>query len=990
MGCGTRNRRYHNAEDKIIVDALSQFLDAVYGADDNVRVSTGGGQNFGIRGRDVLDHVRKLDAAGIANIYLGVAAYGVRRVPTWDAPATVSARAFFLDIDYGTVGHHGKTPFTTAPEALSYIRSLPVPPHVIWHTGHGFQAAYFLDVPLDLRTATARDTYCAIASRLCSMALADPRGNPASLLRVPGTVNAKPGCPPIRGAFVDIDRIDQRISLADLQAFVGTVAAATTEDTEADSGDPEITDAMSGTETVGFDQLSADLQAFIRDDHDDRSAAMFSAIARIVREARGIAPASVVACIRAGPAFRDKYGSRLAKEVRRCLHKVEIADDAEDITTALDIKPATDIALNTCTALPKTLEATVRAAVAVRHISEPGHILDTATYMHEVVATHRKAIVEAPCGSGKTTAAICIAIDRARAGKRTVMVVETVEALCTLYAEIQALAAAASTPISIGVHHGFRPELCRTLTGIGRTWRQCILRDPESVCHSCEARSHCSYYCRDRALKDVQIVIMPHAGFITMLERKGNPFRDRLVIVDEDPKVFCGLDLSLEELDLAGRYLREDDGITALAPLFPGCGFHLQSIPGYPVERGAVYATRNFVAYAGDDITLTRKVLHRIRGRLFADPDKRSYPPEDYMRPAEIERAEDVLLKIIQFFRGKDLDAKFVCHIQYLATSWTLKLRKRRIGPQGFPEGLNLFILNASAGCSRLRTSENMPVCRCPDLVWPATSLRLTVISGNPMQSRIEANVSSGLEALKFLPWRPRNVLVVTAVTDDPTDYGDRIRHVFPEVTVMHLTRGRTRGTNAARTCDLLFLAGLALFTSIPEAAMAAALDLGQTVRAGDLIDDTGKPAMSAGAFRFAPLQREYMRSALDELYQTLYRGCLRDGLPMDAVIVLPHASWLSGLWDLGLAGFQFRRALPGSGRHGRRLAAFDGLWRILKAPPGTELEKSIVAADFGFPTWKAAKRTVMPLLVRHVTAADRVVIRNTRSAIAVETVELF
>lgn len=978
---------------KLYVDMISAELiawfDAMYGDADIVRVAIGGTRfkNQGVRGRDLRRHVDALDAAGTANIYVGIAAHDTHGAPAWDASTIVSARAFCLDVDYGTVGHRTTTPFRTAAEALSYIRTLPLAPHAIWSTGHGFQAAFFLDSPMDLRTAAAKEIYAATARGLGRIALSDHGSSPADLIRVPCTLNVKPDCSPIPGAFVDTDRLSLHISLAELQAFVGTVAAATA-DTE-DDAEPEAADPMSGTETVRFDQLSADLQAYIRDGHDDRSAAMFAAVASIVREARGIAPASVIDCIRSGPAFREKYGSRLAKEVRRCLRKIEIADAAEDVPSTFGIRPSTDIALRSCRPLPPALEATVRAAVACRGIEDAQRIVDTATYMHEIISAHCKAVIEAPCGSGKTTVAAAIAIHRARARKRTAIVVATVDDVCTLYTEVKELAAATSTVVSIGVHHGFRPEFCERLTGTARTWQQCILRDPAAACHSCAANTKCSYYCRDRALKDAEIVIMPHAGFITILERTPTAFRNRLVIVDEDPQIFCGLDLSPADLELAGYYLRRDGDAAALSALFPGCGLHLQSIPGCPVDRGGVYATRNYVAYSRADLDRIRAVLRRIRARMFADPRRRLCPPQDYMLPAESEHAEDVLLGILQFFRGTALEANFVCHIQNLAEPGTVSIRKRRIGPHGFPKNLKVVILNGSAGCSRVRTPEDMPVCRCPDLVRPMATLGLTVVHGNPMRSRLVDNMNAGLEGLRRLGLRPRNVLVVTAATEDPADYRKCIKEALPDATIMHLTRGRTRGTNVARSCDLLFLPGMPLFTTIPECAMAAALELGKTIPVTALLDDAGKPAMSAGAFRFVPVQREYMRGALDELYQALYRGSLRDGLGMDAVVVLPHASWLSALWDLGLQGFHFRCAVPATGKRGRRLAAFAGLCRILWASAGTELPKTAVAECFGFPTWKAAKRTVLPLIDRYVTVTEHVVVRNSWCAMPVEPLDL-
>ncbi len=89
-------------------------------------------------------------------------------------------------------------------------------------------------------------------------------------------------------------------------------------------------------------------------------------------------------------------------------------------------------------------------------------------------------MLESPCGSGKSTWAICHIALNAREDNRYLYVAETVDAL---YKTADVLEKLADTPV--GRSHGFNPEKCRALRGVEHTWRDCLPKDPKSACRTC-------------------------------------------------------------------------------------------------------------------------------------------------------------------------------------------------------------------------------------------------------------------------------------------------------------------------------------------------------------------------------------------------------------------------------------------------------------------------------------------------------------------------
>jgi hypothetical protein len=958
-------------------------LDAIFAQEDYVRVaflkSHGGGMDNWVHRRDeAIDLVRNLDAQGVVNIYFGASQY----LPDTDYETgfgehrCLATRCIPFDVDYGEDGHRKESSFATYNEAIGYLFSLPLLPNLIWHTGHGFQGLYLVDEAIDLTTTDGRACYEAIVGTIQAMCHGDSKGNPADLFRVPGTVNQKPDLPAVRGNIVYAD-LQRHYSVCELQAIAeGYCLMSDVDIPDEENDDDDYIDPMEGDADVPYTAIADDIRADIEADHDDRSKAMFACIAKIVHRYPGISPESVVDAIEHGHDFTEKYEDRLDDQVCRVLSKLEVEFETENSPVALDAM-CTEIAsivVGDCPTLESDLEHVLGVYAREFGIEGPEYLFESAVLFDAATKHHKHCVIEGGCGGGKSTFAKCAAVCAAMRGQRCAIVMQTIDEVDGVADELRQLAHSAGVDVNIGVYHGFNQRRCHELSGRTLNWKQCVRNDPGAECHRCSSRQSCAYYNRSVALDTADVLVITHAGFIGLIERNSKAFEDQNVFIDEDLAAFATMTLTDSDLGLAAEYLEDDLGVL-LGGLFPGSDLWARARFG-PGLIPRYFADDHYVYFTKSDLPDVETILSQVRARLFSRNTVNS--PSGYLRPHELDRAEDILFNILHCFRGGDPEAGYALHLSHQRGRQYYTIRKRRLVlGSGLPTR-TCVLLNATASLSESEYSIDVPVLRFPGLQRSRPPVKLGVVVGNPMESRLDTNVDAGMQLLRDFA-TPADVLVCTAAKQDPGGIAELIRDTFgcpPRIT--HLPRGRTRGTNAAGHCDLVFLPAMPLFTTIDTCGLAAALRLRQTIPRSHIFNAKGYPAMSAGAFRFAPVQQQYTRAAIDELYQTLYRGSIRNGREMTAIITMPDASWLGVLWRLGLRNIHGIHAIAGSITDDHRVRGMTALPELLELSPGSCIEKSEIAKRFGYTTWRTGKRYLRSLLAPFFDdPGDRVLIRR-------------
>lgn len=905
--------------------------------------------------------------------------------------------AFFLDIDYGKAGHSKPSPFKTLEDAVGYLLTMPIKASAAWHTGHGVQACYLLREPyaflLGGGDALSLMRYERVSRKLSGMAKADSTYTPEHPFRVPLTLNDKrekdPGLPVVRGEVLWMDEA-RRYSFEEIEAAVAGYgleehlaeeqkkAEASAQD---DAEDDEPGDA--GGKDVPYAELPEDIQAQIENVDGDRSGAMFSAIAKMLR--LGYSDGTILDAISHGFDFRKKYGARLKAEVDRCIGKVR-SGKAGRYVYGSDVAPpiethneAVEIRLDGCAALPQALEEMLgrygKACDEGRGIKLSQRVLDAARFHEHMYRSQAAGVLESPCGGGKSTWAHAHIALNGREDNRYLYVLETVD---SLYKAADMLEKLANVPV--GRSHGFNPEKCKALCGVEHAWRECLPKDPRSACRTCAKKAICPFHNRAEEQKK-PIVCMTHEGLIRALEEGAELLKGANILVDEDLKPYTTWDVSLEDL----RQLRRCVPDVPLDDFLPcgsfACGPELAR---YGVPDGAdVFASRNYVYSSEQETAALGPVCAELRRALAISMDGNPFTGGV---KADHERAKSTLASLLNFFRpSKAQDAFYAYHEKHGKDGIQYTLKRTRFSLE-MPRGYRKFwMLNASAQLSPYPYPDNLPVYACPDLPDNSHLVKLHVVRGNPMKSKLQENIWLSNIPMwlgpRMRPEKHGDVLVATNKESGLLDdIKAKVLAALPDAKIVHLTRGRIKGSNDAGGCTLAFISGMSVFTTIDDCALHAALLLRRTFPDQPHIFRDGALNMPDGRFAIPAMNQYYALRALDEIYQTVWRTAVRNDKPVDAIVAIPALEWLLALWRTVMPHYRIgetlqdvRSELTQSLEKDESVLSFiaTGPWlehlsQLINLPPGTEVKKRKIAEMLGYTgkdPWKYNRKRIMRLL---------------------------
>ena len=89
---------------------------------------------------------------------------------------------------------------------------------------------------------------------------------------------------------------------------------------------------------------------------------------------------------------------------------------------------------------------------------------------------------------------------------------------------------------------------------------------------------------------------------------------------------------------------------------------------------------------------------------------------------------------------------------------------------------------------------------------------------------------------------------------------------------------------------------------------------------------------MNRGYFSVPDIQEIYACSALDELYQALYRSAIRRDQEVDVIMAIPHLEWLSALHRTVLPYFSLKAAYRWKNDELEPKGVLKILWRGARA----------------------------------------------------------
>jgi hypothetical protein len=946
---------------------------------------------------DTLENVVSLLLSGYAatsNVYFRASAHD--GTCHFGKTNCVRVRALFLDLDCGLAGHAKPSPFATLDDATGYLLTLPVRPSIAWQTGHGVQAAFLLREPY-LFPAGGGDPdsssrYEAVSAKLSAMSMSDGTFTPEHAFRLPLSVNEKwwsePPQPAVTGELLwckddltyTFDQLAGACAAYGVEEHLHQARhAQEAKDASGAEEDPK------AVQDAPYESLPEDVRQDVERAHDERSGAMFSLIGRLIRQ--GYGDPTIRDAIRRGPDFQRKYRGRLNAEVDRCICKIRSGRYVfpGELAPAITIyNTPVSVRLSECPPLPPALDAMLDRYAKRFGLALSGRVRTAARFHEHVFGTVRSGVLETPCGSGKSTWAFAHIALNATVDSRHLYVVETVEALHRAADTLQALA-----DVPVGRVHGFKREHCHELCGIWRDWRDCGRRHPRSACHTCVARARCCFYNRDTE-ESKPILCLTHNGLVRLLEDNSPVLDDASILVDEGLSPFNTAEFTLSELEdlqaLAQNVNPELGRVFPYSRLAHEKEFVTWDLP----EAADTFARRAYVFRDENQTAALQGVYDALRTcagvGLAEDPF--------HQHPGDAERAGDTLTRLLNFTRpSRAYDATYAFRELYDDKGTRYAVTRSRFSFDTQRPYRRLWVLNASAQLSPYQYPDGMPVYGCQDLPDNSHLLTLHVAVGHPTKNQQELTVRTSQVLLAFGNSLRRHTRILVATDKDErslpaiTEQLQRLHGTNAQI--VHLTRGRIKGSNAAGECTLAYLTGMSTFTTLDDCALHAALLLRRTFADRPFVYRMEGGVNWPGGMPYLPIMRTlYALRSLDEIYQSLWRTCLRNDRPAEAIITVPFAHWLVALWRTVMPRFVMgnakrERFIPASEicrllppvppeRHDPRSVVADwrfetdelmeGL-RIVNSAPGTEFTKKQVAEELGYKDWGKSKRAIMGLL---------------------------
>ena len=893
------------------------------------------------------------------NVYFACSAFN--DVQGYGQANCISTRSVCLDIDCGSEGHAEAAFFDTLEDAYTYVMTAPLRPSGVWSTGHGLDVLYRLQEPLELQGCSADRNalieYKQVVKALANMMHADSAITPEHLFRVPMTLNDKPETPLVCGSLLhwdeqcvhswaEIARIRDRYDIPD--------EALRPKALPVDDNDDE--DRI----VVPYEDLPQELRDELESEEPrNRSDAWHRLICRMWDE--GYAENVIRQAMTRHFNYPDRYEERLDEEFERSLSKIRGRARAYADTYA-PIEPSSDsvtVPLCSCSNVSDDMGAMLEKYGQAAGIEITDRIRKSARFHEHLFKQHASGLMETPCGFGKSVWAQCHIAGRACEDEPYLYVTDTLEALHRAASMLEKL----NPELSVGRYHGFDADGCYNLCGERHDWRECSPTNKERVCRTCATRSQCEFFNRERELQKAA-VLMCHNGLVRLLENKPAALDGRNIIIDEDLNAFLTAEFKLEDIRLVQRYLHRVG--VELGGLLPYT--RLDAVGNVELPQGSQsFAGLNYILRDEQDTAALTPLVEAMRkglGAGFLDPFSHS--------TGEIDHVQHVLLELINFFRPSVREDSCYSYREILKgdhVSYVCKKSRFSFGA-GIP-GRRLWILNASAELSTVPYPEGLSIHKCSDLQPNSPLVTLHIIQGNPMRSKRQAQVAMAAQIIRDICVHRRHKAVFVATDRKPRgveEIEEAVRQALGnDATIKMLPRGRIRGSNEAGDCTLACLATMSLFTTIDNVALSTAIGLRRTLPTTRVFSKSGVPRMPGGRFKIAAMQKQFAFAALDEIYQTIYRSAVRNDKPVEAIVAMPDAEWISLLWRTVMPGFRFNAVYKTTEKGFQIDDAMSGLLGLMMMTPGEEITKKDIAIRMGYSKttgWKDRKNRARMRLI--------------------------
>ncbi len=658
------------------------------------------------------------------------------------------------------------------------------------------------------------------------------------------------------------------------------------------------------------------------------------------------------------PWVPKRYIGRLQQEIERCLSKPRPEASATEAAfqPPRPLNRQQAVALADCPRLKPAFVKMLKHYCHETGMEVTEKLTACCRILEHVRGREKQSVVMFPCGSGKSTwALVHVAVN---ASRRTpyLLVLQDRASVFRAAAQLKVL----MPPGSVGIYAGWNSAECKSISGHDLKYTDCLRDDPKGACLKCSGKAGCHYH-KSRSQLGRNVVLMTRESFLLLCERR-QEFERHRIIVDEALLTFADREFSADELDVLHRIFNRFTPGKETAGLL-----------------GRLFPPLKFRAYGG----MVRTPDDRVRWMDLSG----AWDPAVSARIMRFVRAagagfrehEELVLRFLLFMRTA---AACGASIAYLFDGGRLMVKKDRLDLRAFTTCAGLTVLDATAAVSLSEFAPDTRIWTCPDLESYALQGKASVyaVVGNATKRRRMKNSAAGLELLArhcadifaggpdmMLPFNRESPYDTYPGTPrfDLADVEKGIAGIAVGrgvvANIRKISRGLMRGTNDFRICTTAFFAASGLFTSVQDCALHACLRLKRDLPLSEVFGADGRPAMHHGRFKNDLVQDIFVRMAVGELHQGLYRTAVRDGRDVAVVIAVPDVGWLVPLRQL----MRFE-VVDAAHPNAQTVQQFKGLSELMNMEPGASIGKRQAAVTMGYSgdgAWKDHKERIYGLL---------------------------
>lgn len=723
-----------------------------------------------------------------------------------------------IDIDYGP--HHKKAFYDTLEDALKASQVLPKPT-VIIHSGGGLQLVYRFRNRISGHEGRMR--YKTLAKVMAAQVHADACQGIGHVFRVPLTWNYKEGVPPRQSEILDMDgRIDY--SLQDLEKWCR---------------DHRFTMPSKGKQkSKSIAEKKAKTAKPVKEETGvDNSVEAYKYIERFLRKFPNFQERRLLASLKRQSLYAhyERFGENAEKQCR-----IDIRRIRRKLTRDTWPQPFVKIKKLKYAGEPNT-EAVIQKREGFNQIFDTSgneRITIALSLMERLLLEKKQAILNFPCASGKTTAAMILASAYASPENRFWIVTEKIEDIRKI----------ADTLRKIGTNalewHG-RPSECpiERLEFITKK-RGYFCRQCKYPCPASEKYTANDVWDTPKA----DVLVTTHSHWAAAIAQGKIPSSVNFVIVDENPSLMEYFTLTQEKISIFSKVfdrLRskfENDIGFIRNSLLSG---HCRRIP--PL---------NCLEHSGD----IQKCLYKLLG-------------EEAISAEDFEQMQIFL----DFFSGEEIYGMLTRDFDDERMTFIR-------GAVDLKTPVPHLILDGSALMSDVKW-EGFNIYSCPQLkqVYPNTTIE--VINGNPSKNFLsrKEKFSSLAEKVVQAAVPEQNLLLFRNKT---LDHDPALRENIEElksllleqnVSLIEMNRGEHIGSNKGRLAQVNAVC-MSLFSNIAYYVLRTALVYHREIPVSEIWRKRFRqPAMkTTGGFASPEIQKTYCRAIVVDLYQTIMRGCIR------------------------------------------------------------------------------------------------------------------